>query len=130
MSTTTAIRTQEFPKVNLLPGEIAEEQQLPLPTSLPRAVRRGSRGSRRRALVRRYQSVSSAEESTSRQRRANRPRCKPKWRPTRRFPRSTPRSTAAEAALDLAMGNEIRYSFVLNDLSLTIPVDVWLTRSS
>ena len=28
---------------------------------------------------------------------------------------------AAEAQLKLAMGHEIRYSFVLNDLSLTIP---------
>ena len=35
---------------------------------------------------------------------------------------------AGEAALDLAMGDEVRYSFVLNDLSLTIPNDVWLTR--
>ena len=33
---------------------------------------------------------------------------------------------AAEADLELAMGQEIRYSFVLNDLSLTIPSDVWL----
>ena len=33
---------------------------------------------------------------------------------------------AAEEALNLAMGQEIRYSFVLNDLSLTIPSNVWL----
>ena len=27
MSTTTAVRTQDFPRVNLLPREIAEEQR-------------------------------------------------------------------------------------------------------
>jgi Tfp pilus assembly protein PilN len=33
----------------------------------------------------------------------------------------------AKAQLDQAMSQEIRYSFVLNDLSLTMPPGVWLT---
>jgi Tfp pilus assembly protein PilN len=34
---------------------------------------------------------------------------------------------AAEAQLQLAMGKEVRWSYFLNDLSLTIPSKVWLT---
>jgi Tfp pilus assembly protein PilN len=34
---------------------------------------------------------------------------------------------AAEAELVQAMGQEVRYSYLLNDLSLTIPNGVWLT---
>ena len=36
---------------------------------------------------------------------------------------------AAQAQLTQAMGQEMRYSYVLNDLSLTIPSDVWLTNA-
>ena len=43
-------------------------------------------------------------------------------------PKTYAQVTAAEAELTTAMGNEIRFSFVLNDLSLTIPAKVWLTQ--
>jgi Tfp pilus assembly protein PilN len=35
---------------------------------------------------------------------------------------------AAQAQLTLAMGHEIRFSYMLNDLSMTIPAKVWLTN--
>jgi Tfp pilus assembly protein PilN len=37
------------------------------------------------------------------------------------------RVDAAESQLSLAMGKEVRWSYFLNDLSLTIPRKVWLT---
>lgn len=37
-------------------------------------------------------------------------------------------AAAAQASLTTAMGGEVRYSQVLNDLSLTIPSNVWLTN--
>jgi len=37
------------------------------------------------------------------------------------------RAAAAQATLRTAMGNEVRYSQLLNDLSLTIPSNVWLS---
>ena len=37
------------------------------------------------------------------------------------------RAAAAEAMLTQAMGEEVRYSQYLNDLSLTVPDNVWLT---
>ena len=39
-------------------------------------------------------------------------------------------AAAAQATLTSAMGNEIRYSQMLNDLSLTIPSNVWLSTLS
>jgi len=42
-------------------------------------------------------------------------------------PRKYAQVAAADAQLQQAMGQEIRYSFVLNDLSLRIPAGVWLT---
>jgi Tfp pilus assembly protein PilN len=40
------------------------------------------------------------------------------------------RAAAAEAMLTQAMGEEVRYSQFLNDLSLTIPENVWLENVS
>lgn len=44
------------------------------------------------------------------------------------IPRMEAETQAAESSLQTAMGQEVRWSFFLNDVSSTIPADVWLTN--
>ncbi len=125
MSTTTAIRTQDFPRVNLLPGEIAEEQKFRslraiLALTVVAAVA-GVGGLWYMA----NQSVSSAEDELA-VAQTTHSTLQAEAIKYDEVPKVYAQVAAAEADLNLAMGNEIRYSFVLNDLSLTIPSNVWL----
>jgi Tfp pilus assembly protein PilN len=125
MSTTTAVRTADFPKVNLLPGEIAEEQKFRslraiLALSVIAAVA-GVGGLWYLA----NQQVSTAEEGLA-QAQSTQTVLQAEAVKYADVPKVYAQVAQANEDLKLAMGKEIRYSFVLNDLSLTIPSDVWL----
>lgn len=127
MSTQTVQRsTTVAPRVNLLPPEIAEEMRF-----------RSMRAAMVLALVfavlisvtlylQSAGEVSSAQqqldgaqtESMVLQAKANK---------LANVPLVYGQVAAAEAELATAMGNEVRYSYLLNDLSLSINKNVWLT---
>lgn len=126
MSTTTAIRTQEFPRVNLLPSEIAEEQRFrSLRAVLALAVVAAVAGVGGLWYLAHNQ-VSAAEEGLATAQATN-VTLQAEAAKYADVPKVYAQVAAANTALDLAMGHEVRYSFVLNDLSLTIPSDIALT---
>ncbi len=126
MSTATAVRTQDFPRVNLLPPEIAEEQRFRALRAVMLLVVVGAVVSVGALWYVAAQSVSSAEDSLAAA-QAQQTVLRAEAATYAEVPLVYAQVAAGEAALDLAMGNEIRYSFVLNDLSLTIPNDVSLS---
>ena len=101
------------PRSTCCPREIAEEQKFraasvrssrsPSSQLWPAWVGSGTWPTRQ---------VSNAEDRPRSRLKRRRPRCRSRWPSTQRCPRSTRRSRAASAALDVAMGHEVRYSFV------------------
>ncbi len=125
MSTATAVRTAEFPRVNLLPGEIAEEQRFrTVRAVLALAVVAAVAGVGGLWYLANQQ-VSSAEEALATQQQLN-ATLQTEVAKYAEVPLVYAAVARANEDLDLAMGQEVRYSFVLNDLSLTIPSNVWL----
>lgn len=126
MSTTTAVRTATFPHVNLLPPEIAEETRfrsvravLALSVVAALAVVGG-------VYLLASGQVTQAEEELSTAQGAN-AALQAEAAKYAEVPKVYGALAQAETQLALAMGQEVRYSYVLNDLALTIPDDVWLT---
>lgn len=131
MSTATTnaagVRLTLMPKVDLLPPEIAEEAKfrtarLALAVGVAASV----------AVVgflwySAHSSVSGAqEELTSAQ--GQQTALQTEVTKFRDVPKAYADVQAAQAELTTAMGHEIRFSYVLNDLSMTIPGKVWLTN--
>jgi len=114
-----------LPRVNLLPPEIAEVRRMRrIQMGLGGAVL-GAVGVVALLYIAASSSVSSAQSdvdtatATGAQLRAE----------TAKFSQVTAiyaRAAAAQAMLTTAMGEEVRYSRFLNDLSLSIPENVWL----
>jgi Tfp pilus assembly protein PilN len=125
MSTATAIRTADFPRVNLLPGEIAEEQRFRSLRAMLALAVVGAVAGVGALWYLADQQVSSAQDGLAVAQTTN-TALKAEAAKYQDVPAVYGAVEAAEANLKLAMGQEIRYSFVLNDLSLTIPSDVWL----
>jgi Tfp pilus assembly protein PilN len=126
--TTTAagVRLTQLPKVDLLPPEIAEEAKF-------RTLRIALAGGVAASVVvvgvlwySAHSGVSGAQanlvaaqtQQTTLQTKAN---------SLAKVPQAYAQVATAESELTTAMGNEIRFSFVLNDIADTIPSKVWLT---
>jgi Tfp pilus assembly protein PilN len=125
MSTTTAVRTQDFPRVNLLPGEIAEEQKFrSLRAILALTVVAAVAGVGGLWYVANARVGDAEAELATAQ--ATQAALQTEIVKYAEVPLVYEAVAKAESDLELAMGQEIRYSFVLNDLSLTIPSNVWL----
>ena len=119
--------TSLLPRVNLLPPEIAEKRQFRrIQLALGSAVL-ASVGVVGLLFVSANHSVSSAQtdlDSANSQGTALQAEAA-------KYRNVTAIYAAAEAAqqqLTVAMGDEVRYSQMLNDLSLTIPSNVWVTN--
>lgn len=120
-----ATGTVVLPRVNLLPPEIAEAARL-------RRVKTGLGGAVLGAVavvgllyVSAAGAVSSAQEQSD---AADRQRTQ-LTAETAKYQGVTEvygRASAAQAMLTQAMGQEVRYSRFLNDLSLTVPEKVWV----
>lgn len=126
MSTTTAIRTQDFPRVNLLPGEIAEEQRFRSLRAIMALALVGAVGLVGGLWYMASQDVAVAEEELAAAQATN-ASLQAEVVKYQDVPKVYKAVELAGLAVDRAMGQEVRYSFVLNDLSLTIPSNVWLT---
>ncbi len=125
MSTATMVRTQEFPRVDLLPGEIAEEQRFrSVRAMLALAVVAAVAGVGGLWYLA-NQDVQNAQEDLAVSKSAE-AALKSEVVKYADVPKVYAQVAVAQADLELAMGQEVRYSFVLNDLSLTIPSNVWL----
>jgi Tfp pilus assembly protein PilN len=126
MSTLTTERLATLPRVNLLPPEIEEARRF-------RKVQAGLGGAVLVAAaavglltLSAAAAVSDAqgdlESSQARQRQLD--------QQTRQYdevPAIFAQVDAGHAQLDQAMGQEVRWSYFLNDLSLKVPGKVWLT---
>jgi|tagenome__1003787_1003787.scaffolds.fasta_scaffold20726133_2 Tfp pilus assembly protein PilN len=129
MSTATAtaagVRLTQMPKVDLLPPEIAAEatfRRLRLGLGLGVAAAVGIVGL---LWYSAHSQVASAQsELTAAQQTQT--RLQVEVTKYADVPKTYAAVTAAEAQLTAAMGNEVRFSFILNDLSMTIPDKVWL----
>jgi Tfp pilus assembly protein PilN len=123
--TGAAISLDSLPRVNLLPPEIAETRRFRrIQMGLGGAVL-GAVGIVALAYVAAMGSVSSAQEDldTANARNAQ------LQTETAKYAGVTAiyaRAAAAQAMLTQAMGEEVRFSQLLNDLSLSVPENVWL----
>jgi len=126
MSTQTAVRATTTPHVNLLPAEIAEEVRfrslravmvlvLLFAAALSGVLYLQSAGEVNSAQE---QLDSATTEGSGLQAKVNK---------LADVPRVYAQVDAADAQLGQAMGGEVRYSYLLNDLSLSINKNVWLT---
>lgn len=128
-ATTTAagVRLTQMPKVDLLPPEIAEEARF---RTLRVALGAGVAGS---VLVvgllwySAHSSISGAQQdlATAQSQQVALQAEAAKYADV---PKTYAQVAAAQAQLTSAMGHEIRFSYLLNDISLTIPPKVWLTN--
>ena len=125
MSTTTTVRITDFPRVNLLPGEIAEEQKFRSLRAILALAVVAAVASVGGLWYLANQSVSDAQTELATA-TATQATLQTEVVKYAEVPAVYARVDAAQADLALAMGGEIRFSFVLNDLSLTIPDGVWL----
>jgi Tfp pilus assembly protein PilN len=126
-STTTAVQTGALPRVNLLPSEITEgakfrTAQMVMGLAVVAAV----------VIVGGLWYLASADEGSAQDDLAN-AHAQGQQLQTELSTYSTvqpvyDQAVTAEAQLTQAMSQEIRYSFVLNDLSLGMPQGVWLTN--
>jgi len=126
MSTLTTTRLVTLPQVNLLPPEIEQERRFRRTQFALGAAVVASLGVVGVLFLAASNQVSSAQgdladsqrQTTKLEARANE---------YSQVPLVYAQVEAARAQLELAMGKEIRWSFYLNDLSLKIPSNVWLT---
>jgi Tfp pilus assembly protein PilN len=133
MSTETTavagVRLTQLPKVDLLPPEIAEEAKfrtvrLALAVGVAASV----------AIVGFLWYTANSSSSGAQQDLASAQDQQAKLHTTLSTLSTVPATyaavTAAQSELTSAMGNEVRFSFILSDLSMTIPARVWLTSVS
>ncbi len=127
MSTLTATRLGTLPRVNLLPPEIGERRRLKkVQTGLGAGVAAAAVVVGALTLLAMAQ-VDSAQEDLD----ASKSRGVKIQAEANKFaevPLVYAQVEAAEARLGQAMGQEVRWSFFLNDLSLKTPNKVWLTK--
>ncbi|MGN6243388.1 MAG: PilN domain-containing protein [Motilibacteraceae bacterium] len=126
-STLTPARTAALPRVNLLPPEIAEAARLRKVKAGLGAVVVGAVAVVGLLYVQATGAVNDAQDQlTAAQARTSQINAE-----TAKYsdvPRVYAQVAAAQAQLEQAMGQEVRWSYYLNDLSLTIPPHVWLTQ--
>jgi Tfp pilus assembly protein PilN len=127
MSTTTAVQTGTLPRVNLLPSEITEgakfrTAQLVMGLAVAAAV----------VVVGGLWYLASADQSSAQDdlaaSQAEGQHLQTELATYSNVQPVYDQATTAQAQLSQAMSQEVRYSFVLNDLSLGMPAGVWLTN--
>jgi Tfp pilus assembly protein PilN len=125
MSTQTTTRLATLPRVNLLPPEIEEARRF-------KSVQAGLGAAVLASLVvvavlfvAAHSQVSKAQHSLDAT-QAQTTQLNSKITEFAQVPLVYGQVDAARAQLDLAMGQEIRWSYFLNDLSLSIPRHVWI----
>jgi Tfp pilus assembly protein PilN len=125
MSTVTSNRLATLPQVNLLPPEIGQERRF-------RRVQAGLGGAVLAALlvagalfVAANAQVGKAQDSLNAN-KAQATQLQSKITQYAQVPLVLGQVEAAQTQLGQAMGQEIRWSYFLNDLSLQIPRHVWL----
>lgn len=127
MSTLTTTRTATPPRVNLLPPEIGEQARFrKVQTGLALAVLAAAG----LAGLLYFMAAGEADEA-SRELDASRATTATLQADAAKYaevPQVYSQVAAAQAQLAQAMGQEIRWSYYLNDLSLRIPEDLWLDR--
>jgi Tfp pilus assembly protein PilN len=120
-----AVTLNSLPRVNLLPPEIAETRRFRrIQLGLGGAVL-GAVGIVALLYVAASSSVSSAQSDLDQAQATNRTL----QAETAQYKDVTAvyeRAAAAQAMLTQAMGEEVRYSQFMNDLSLSVPENVWL----
>jgi Tfp pilus assembly protein PilN len=127
MSTQTTTSTATFPKVNLLPPEIEEHRKFRhVQVGLAAAVVAALAVAGGLTLAAGHR-VSSAQDDLAVAQAQNQVLLA-KQTDYANVPRVYAQVEAAQSQLHLAMGKEIRWSYLLNDLSLSVPNNVWLTK--
>ena len=127
MSTQTAVRTQALPRVNLLPPEIEERRRLQtLKVALGGTVL-ASLGLVAGLYVLASGQVSSAQSDLD-QANAQHSTLTQQVASYSEVPQTQAQVNGAKAQLAQAMGQEVRWSYFLNDLGLRTPANVWLTK--
>jgi Tfp pilus assembly protein PilN len=127
MSTTTLLRTDALPRVNLLPPEIAESARF-------RSAQIVMGGAVVAVVVAVFGlwylasgEVSSAQDQVNQAQAAN-ASLQHEAATYANVPTVYAAVDALKAQRAQAMGQEIRYSFLLKDLSLSMPAGVWLSN--
>lgn len=129
MSTLTATRLGTLPRVNLLPPEIGERRRLKkVQTGLGAGVAAAAVVVGALTLLAMAQVDSAQEDLDASKSRGV--RLQAEANKFAEVPLVYAQVEAAEAQLGQAMGQEVRWSFFLNDLSLKTPNKVWLTKMS
>ena len=127
MSTTTAVQTGNLPRVNLLPPEISEgakfrTAQLVMGLGVFAAV----------LVVGGLWYMAAGDESAAQDdlssAQATSVQLHGEVTKYAQVPVVYARAQTAQAQLNQAMSQEVRYSYVLNDLSLGMPSGVWLSN--
>ena len=127
--TGSAITLDSLPRVNLLPPEIAETRRVRrIQIGLGGAVL-GAVGIVALLYVAASSSVASAQTDLDAA-TANGTRLQAETAKYRDVTAVYDRAAAAQAMLTQAMGEEVRYSRLLTDLSLSIPENVWIKNLS
>jgi Tfp pilus assembly protein PilN len=125
MSTQTTTRLATLPRVNLLPPEIAEQQRFRhVQVGLGAAVA-ASLVAVGALFVAASAQVGDAQDAVT-AKQAQSTQLQSQVAEYASVPLVFGQVEAAHAQLDLAMGQEVRWSYFLNDLSLKIPRHVWL----
>ena len=127
MSTLTATRLGTLPRVNLLPPEIGERRRLKkLQTGLGAGVAAAAVVVGALTLLAMAQVDSAQEDLDASQARGV--RLQAEANKFAEVPLVYAQVEAAQAQLGQAMGQEVRWSYFLNDISLKTPNKVWLTN--
>jgi len=127
MPTLTQLRTGRLPRVNLLPPEIVEQRRF-------RRVQAGLAGAlvAALALVAAGYVLATADRARQEEQlrtvQAETTLLQARQAEYAEVPQVFARVAAAEAQLTQAMGQEVRWSFFLDDLSASVPDDVWMTK--
>lgn len=126
MTTLTAASTATLPRVNLLPPEIEERRRFrKVQTGLGAGVVAALAAVGALTVLAAGQ-VGDAQDDLSAT-KAEGTRLQAQTNEYADVPKVVAQLEAAEAQLGLAMGKEIRWSYFLNDISLSVPGKVWLT---
>jgi Tfp pilus assembly protein PilN len=124
--TVQAVGTTTMPRVNLMPPEIAEAARF-------RQVQMGLAGAVAAAVAiagflyyHEHQGVAAAKQQLQTAQQQN-SALQQKLNSLSPVQQTFDAVQAREAMLSTAMGSEVRWSFILNDLSFRMPSNVWLT---
>jgi Tfp pilus assembly protein PilN len=122
---TTPLQNAAMPRVNLLPPQIAEAAKL----RKVQALLGLGLGLTVVGVVALYVSASGAVGQAQDQVDAGRATSTSLQKEAAKYadvPKTRAQLLAAQADLETAMGEEVRYSYLLNDLSLSMPSKIWL----